>query len=85
MTERDLDSELERILRQCRPAGPPEHLRERVLSSAHSPPGAKPARTWRVWAFRAAVAAVIVLGVGLRLIPTWCLVALVIGAPAEGF
>lgn len=62
MTEHD--NEIEQILRAYRPAGPPEGLRERALSSTQG--GAEPARPWRVWAFRAAVAATIVLSITLN-------------------
>ena len=54
MTEQD--KEIEEILRAYRPVGPPERLRSRVLSPAVS--DTKPIRLWRVWSFRAAVAAV---------------------------
>ena len=81
MTEHE--NEIEQILRRYRPAGPSERLRERVLSSAQ--PGTKPARSWRVWAFRAAVAAVVLLAVGLRLTPIACLVATVLATPGKGF
>ncbi len=80
MTEHD--NEIEQILRRFRPAGPPERLRERVLSSA--PLGTKRTRTWRVWAFRAAVAAVVLLAVGLRLTPIICTVAAVLATPGKG-
>ena len=64
MTDHDSDNEIEQILRRYRPAGPPEGLRQRVLLSAQ--PRTKPTRTWRVWAFRAAVAAVVVLSITLN-------------------
>ena len=83
MTEHDNDNEIEQILRKYRPPGPPEALRERVLSSAQS--GTKPARPWRVWAFRAAVAAVVLLAVGLRLTPIICIMTTVLATPGKGF
>ena len=79
----DHDNEIEQILRRYRPAAPPERLRERVLSSAL--PGTEPTRPWRVWAFRAAVAAVILLAVGLRLTPLICVMATVLATPGKGF
>ena len=67
MTEHNHDKEIEQILRGYRPAGPSESLRERVLSSADSRPRLEPARTWRVWAFRTAVAAALVLSLTLNM------------------
>ena len=81
MTEQD--KEIEEILHAYRPVGPPERLRSRVLSPAVS--DTKPIRLWRVWSFRAAVAAVVLLAVGLRLTPTICLVAAILTTPGKGF
>ena len=81
MTEQD--KEIEEILRSYRPVGPPQRLRSRVLSPARS--DTKPIRPWRVWAFRAAVAAVVLLAVGLRLIPIICLAVAILATPGKGF
>ena len=85
MGEHDHDNEIEQILRKYRPADPPDNLRERVLSSADIAPAPRKERTWSVWAFRAAVAAAIVLGVGLRIAPIASLVAAVLATPGKGF
>ena len=79
----DHDNEIEQILRKYRPVSPPERLRERVLSSAQ--PRTKRVGTWRVWAFRAGVAAVVLLAVGLRLSPLICIMAAVLATPGKGF
>ena len=81
MTEHD--NEIEQILRAYRPIGPQQRLRSRVLLSPQ--PGTEPARTWRVWVFRAAVAAVVLVAIGLRLTPIICLVAAVLATPGKGF
>ncbi len=81
MTEHD--NEIEQILHQYRPAGPPEGLRERILSSAK--PATEPLRPWQVWGFRAAIAAVVLIAVGLRLTPIILIIAAVLATPGKGF
>ena len=63
MTERD--KEIEQMLLKFRPVSPPEGLRKRVLSAATFSP--TPARHWRAWVFRAAVAAMLIFAVGLNI------------------
>ena len=79
----DHDNEIEQILLRYRPAEPPERLRSRVLSSAL--PGLTQAGVWRVRAFRVAVAAVVLIAVGLRLTPLICLMAAIFATPGKGF
>ncbi len=81
MTEHD--NEIEQILRQYRPVGPTDELRQRILSSAK--PATKPLRPWQVWGFRAAIAAVVLLAVGLRLAPIIFIMATVLAIPGKGF
>ena len=81
MTEHD--NEIEQILRAYHPVGPPQRLRSRVLSSAL--PGLTQAGVWRVRAFRVAVAAVVLLAVGLRLTPFIFLMATIFATPGKGF
>ncbi len=81
MTEHD--NEIEQILRQYRPAGPTDELRQRILSSAK--PATKQIHPWRVWGFRAAIAAVVLIAVGLRLAPIIFIMATVLAIPGKGF
>ena len=55
---------VEQLLQKYRPAGPPEGLRERVLSVSAQPAGSQ--ATWRDRAFRWAVAAAILVAVLLN-------------------
>jgi len=60
---------LERMLRRFRPAAPPRELRPRVLAEAGRRADGQrshAARDWRVWVFRAAVAAGLVLALCLN-------------------
>ena len=59
------DEKIERMLLRFRPADPPDSLRQRVVSGAYSPH--RPQRTWPTKLFRAAVAAVLVLSLGLNI------------------
>ena len=66
MTDHDDNNAIEQILRAYRPAGPPESLRRRVLSTGHAQPSATPPRPWGAWAFRAAIAAMLVAAFALN-------------------
>ena len=86
MTEPDHDDQIERILQRYRPAGPPDDLRSRVLSAARVRPTRRPGRsTPRALAFAAAVAAVIVLAIGLRAITFVCMAACILASPGKGY
>ena len=63
MTEHE--KEIEQVLLKFRPASPPEGLRARVLTAVTIPP--TPVRNWRVWVFRAAVAAMLIFAFSLNI------------------
>ena len=84
MSESDRDNEIEQILRRHQPAGPPQDLRGRVLSSASFEPSLSPSRTWQIWLLRAAAAVAILLAVGLRIAPIGFLIALILATPQKG-
>ena len=54
------DSDIERRLRQYRPRGPAPDLRQRILAQP------APIRLWPAWAFRAAIAAMLLLAFTLN-------------------
>ena len=85
MTEPDRDNQIERLLQRYRPAGPPDDLRSRVLSAARVRPTRRPGHSTRVLAFAAAVAAVIVLAIGLRAITFVCMAACILASPGKGY
>jgi hypothetical protein len=56
------NDELELMLRRYRPAGPSGALRARVLAAAEPAPAGV---TWPIWVYRLALAAMVLLAVGL--------------------
>jgi hypothetical protein len=58
----DQNDELERMLRRYQPAGPSGALRARVLAAAEPAPAGA---TWPIWVYRLALAAMVLLAIGL--------------------
>ena len=76
-------NKIEEMLLKFRPASPPEGLRGRVLSAADSSGGS--GRAWGLWVFRAAIAAMLVIALGLNVAAnkmTKRLIASIGGSPA---
>jgi hypothetical protein len=58
-----MTDDLENLLQRFRPAGPPSHLREKILRRPIPP--AAPARHWPIHLFRGAIAALLLLSISL--------------------
>lgn len=61
----DPDANIEKMLKQYHPIGPAENLRRRVLATVSVQTTAKTSHTWPVCIFRAALAAMVLLALGL--------------------
>jgi hypothetical protein len=78
------DDPMEQLLRKYQPAGPSEDFRQRIFASIQH--ATEPPRTRRGWVIRtAAVAAVIALAVGLRVISNMSFMAAIFATPGKGF
>ena len=58
-----MTDEMENLLQRFRPAGPPAHLREKILHQEIPP--ALPVRRWPTWLFRSAIAAMLLVSFAL--------------------
>ena len=58
-----MTDDMEHLLQHFRPAGPPAHLREKILHQEILP--AFPVRRWPIWFFRSAIAALLLLSFSL--------------------
>ena len=82
MDEHREDRQIEQMLQAYRPAGPDPNLLDSILDEAFAKP--LPGRTRRVWGFRTAIAASVLLAIGVRAMPIIFLVLAVLGITAKG-
>ena len=80
MIEHEQYDDIEQILSNYRPVGPPAELRDKVLSAAAD---SLASSGWQIWMPRLELAAAALVGLVLRFGPILCLLAAILAIPTK--